>query len=98
SSGYTLGRCELSGDEAVKLSVMNEFMTLEISGERQATFPTLITLLSMETGLPLASSELKQGMRVGVLVVEKEKLLLGSGVTDRKSIAEAERLLGLKLH
>lgn len=97
SSGYTIGRCNIDSGETASISIMNEYMALDLADRRVATFPTLITLMSMNTGFPIASSELRDGMEVAVLVVEREHLILGAGVKDPQSIAEAEKILGLEL-
>jgi len=87
----------LEGDRAAELTFWNEFMTLEIDGNREATFPELITLLSLETGLPVSSAELAEGHQVAVLTAPRESLILGKGVLLPETLAEAEKAIGKPL-
>ncbi|MDG1905399.1 MAG: DUF917 family protein [Arenicella sp.] len=88
--GYDLGSLSVNADQVADLTFWNEYMTVEVEGERHATFPDLISLISMNTGLPLASAEIREGDDVGVLVVPREKLILGKGVLLPEAIKEAE--------
>jgi DUF917 family protein len=72
-------------------------MTLEMDGKREATFPELITLLSLETGLPVSSAELTEGHQVAVLTAPQESLILGKGVLLPETLAEAEKAIGKPL-
>jgi len=95
--GYDIGLVRLEGDRRAEVTFWNEFMTLEWDNRRRATFPDLITLISLETGLPLASAEVEEGLEVGVLVVDRGKLILGQGMRLPEAIQEAEKALGRPL-
>lgn len=95
--GYDVGFVTLEGDRKAELSFWNEFMTLESEGRRIATFPDLITVLSLETGIPVASAEVRKGHSVAVLVVRRENLILGEGVRLPETLAEAENAIGKSL-
>ena len=95
--GYDIGLVAIEGDRAAELTFWNEFMTLEIDGYREATFPDLITLLSIETGLPVSSAELAEGHQVAVLAAPRERLILGKGVLLPETLAEAENAIGKPL-
>lgn len=95
--GYDVGFIAVKGDRKGELTFWNEFMTLEIEGQRMATFPDLITLLSLENGIPVSSAEVKTGQGVGVLVVPRANLILGEGVRLPETIQEAEKAIGKSL-
>ena len=95
--GYDVGFMAVKGDRKGELTFWNEFMTLEIEGRRMATFPDLITLLSLENGIPVSSAEAKKGDRVGVLAVPRANLILGEGVRVPETLHEAERAIGKPL-
>jgi DUF917 family protein len=95
--GYDVGLVTVEGDRKVELCFWNEFMTLEREGRRIATFPDLITLLSLDTGLPVSSAEAKVDLAVAVLVVPRENLILGEGVRLPETLAEAENAIGKSL-
>lgn len=79
------------------ISILNEFMSIESSGERLATFPDMIALLNTETGLPVCSADLTEDLKVAVLVVKKEDMPLGSGMYYPDLYVPLEELLGIEL-
>ncbi len=89
--GVTLVQTERS---RLELTFWNEFMTLEQEGERLGTFPDLIALIDLATGLPLPSAELREGQQVAVILVPKAGLILGAGVKDPDLLKEAEKVVG----
>jgi DUF917 family protein len=95
--GYDIGLVELKGDRSAELTFWNEFMTLDFDGQRKVTFPDLITLLSLQTGLPVSSAELAKGDQVAVLTAPKDNLILGKGVLLPETLAEAEAAIGKPL-
>ncbi len=95
--GYDVGFVTVRGDQKGEITFWNEFMTLEIEGRRRATFPDLITLLSLENGIPVSSAEVKRGKAVGVLVVPRSHLILGEGVRLPETLQEAEKAIGKPL-
>ena len=95
--GYDIGLVELMGDRSAELTFWNEFMTLDLAAHREATFPDLITLLALQTGLPVSSAELAEGDQVAVLTAPKDNLILGQGVLLPETLAEAEAAIGKSL-
>lgn len=95
--GYDVGIVTVEGDRKAELTFWNEFMTLESEGHRIATFPDLITLLSLETGLPVSSAEVRKDHAVAVFVVPRENLILGEGVRLPETLSEAEKAIGKPL-
>ncbi len=94
--GYDLGSLTVSGENHSYLTFWNEFMTLDTDGNRQSTFPDLITIISLDTGIPISSAEIREGDEVAILTVPREKLILGKGVLLPEVIEEAERAIGTK--
>jgi len=95
--GYDVGQATIQGDRQCELTFWNEFMTLEAQGQRLGTFPDLIALLSLESGMPVPSAEVRNGQAVGVLLVPRANLILGEGVRLRDALQEAERAVGKQL-
>ena len=86
-----------TGDRAVTLHVMNEYMALDDAGGRRlASFPDIITTLSPE-GYPLSVGEVIEGMEILVLHVDKSKFPLSSCVIDPAVYPPVERALGIDL-
>jgi len=98
--GFDIGRVLVKGNttKVYEITFWNEFMTLEDSeGKRYGTFPDLIVMINLQTGLPLTSAEVKQGNRVLLLTIPKERLILGAGVRDPKVLKLVERAIGKKI-
>jgi uncharacterized protein len=77
------------------LYLMNEFMAVDVNKKRVATFPDTISLLSNETGLPLKSGQIEEGMSVSVLHVPYQKLPVSKGVLDEACYPELEQTMGI---
>jgi DUF917 family protein len=89
--GYDVGNLRVVGTNSVSISFWNEYMTVETDdGQRHATFPDLITVINLDSGIPLQSSDIKDGDNVAVLVVPMSKMILGKGVLLPETIKEAE--------
>lgn len=97
TGGYDIGVVVAEGDKRCEVTFWNEFMTLDVDGKRTGTFPDLITLLSLKSGLPVGSAEINRGQEVGILWVPSDHLILGEGVRLPETIAEAERAIGKPL-
>jgi DUF917 family protein len=91
AGGFDTGSVRV-GD--LELTIWNEYMTLERSGRRLATFPDLIVTLDDRTGLPVASAELREGASVAVAVVPRSALRLAPAALDAANLAVIERALG----
>lgn len=94
AGGFDVGKVHIKDYE---LTFWNEYMTLEKGTERLATFPDLIMTFDKETGLPVTSAEIKQGQNVVVISTHRENLKLGSGMRDRKLMAEVEPIIGKEI-
>jgi uncharacterized protein len=79
------------------LYLMNEFMAVDINKKRVATFPDTISVLNLETGLPLKSGDIKKGTKVAVLHIPCQKLPVSKGVLDKTCYPELEQTMGIPL-
>lgn len=93
--GFDVGCVKIGEDHEV--TFWNEYMTAEENRKRLATFPDLIQLLDAETGLPICSAEVKDGMNVLLVSIPKEKLLLGSTMKQKELFEPCEEALGKAL-
>lgn len=98
AGGYDVGSLSVSGDKVADLTFWNEFMTVEVNSVRYSTFPDLITLISLETGVPISTAEIRDGDEVAVLTVPRDKLILGKGVLLPETIKEAEEAVQRQLY
>ena len=95
---FDIGRVVIgTGDMARTLHVMNEYMAVDdASGQRLATFPSVITTLS-EDAEPLSVGQLKEGMRVHVLHVPMDIIPLSASVLDPTVYPVCEKAMGIEI-
>jgi DUF917 family protein len=96
--GFDVGLVVVEGEQGqAELAFWNEYMTLEIDGQRLATFPDLLAMLDAKTGIPISTAEVQEGADVVILQVPKEKLILGAGMRDPELLRVAEQAVGKQL-
>lgn len=100
SGGFDVGELFMT-DKASgrKLSAFfwNEYMGVECEGERLATFPDLIMTFSSEDGTPVVSADIKEGMEIYLIAVEKKLLNLGYGLKLVEPYKDAETATGREI-
>jgi hypothetical protein len=96
---WDFARFEIVDEQAgvLTLHTMNEYMAVELNGERISTFPDLICTLSLDTGLPVSVAQMKEGQRVAVLINSKKDLPLGTGARQPDAYHEVEKHMGIDL-
>jgi DUF917 family protein len=97
--GFTIGVLQLCCRDGSRLTVpvCNEFMAVLHDVRPVVSFPDLVALFDLSTGLPLASSETEVSRPVAVFAVPRHRLILGRAMHDRSLLAQVERLIGLRL-
>lgn len=85
------------GDRQFKVTFWNEFMSVEVEGERLATFPDLIGLLEATSKKVLTSAMVKEGDQVCLYKIPKARLILGSGMKSRDQIRLVEKVLNIEM-
>jgi len=85
-----------SGAGACVLHLMNEYMAVECKGTRLATYPDVIATLD-EAGQPVSAGHVREGMRLSILRVAKDRIPLSSSVTDPSVYPVVEKALGLSI-
>jgi DUF917 family protein len=92
--GFDIGAIDL---DEFELGFVNEYMTVEAGGQRLATFPDVITTLSLGDGRPVSIADIAEGDDVAVLAVDKSRVPLGAGVKEPSVYPEVEEMLGRPL-
>ncbi len=96
--GLDVGDCEVGADSGnFLLSFCNEFICMERTGGRLATFPDLSAVLHQDSGLPLTTAEIREGMPVALLTVPRARLNLGAGMRDPALFGPVERMTGKEI-
>ncbi|MEK4176569.1 DUF917 family protein [Aeribacillus sp. FSL K6-1305] len=81
----------------LELTFWNEYMTVEVNGQRKGTFPDLIMTFNAETGMPVVSAEVKEGLKVAVISVPKENLKLSSTMYNHNLLKTIEPVINKKI-
>lgn len=98
TGGFDLGTLTIENDESpITVTFWNEYMTAECDGVRLATFPDMIAVLDGESGLPLTSALVSPHQKVILLRLDKEHMLLGSSMRNRRLFVDAEKQLNKDL-
>jgi uncharacterized protein len=92
--GFDIGTLHVG---ELELGFVNEYMTVESSGERLSTFPDVITTLRARDGRPVSIADISDGDEVAVLAVDKSRVPLGAGVKEPSVYPEVEEMLGKTL-
>jgi DUF917 family protein len=93
--GFDVGQVEL--ENGFELAFWNEYMTLELRGQRLSTFPDLITTFSATESVPVSSAEIQEGQDVLVIAVPRQHLKLGGGMRQPELFVPVEAAIGKEL-
>ena len=97
SSAFDVGQIHLDcGTQQATLHVMNEYMAVECSGDRLATYPDVITTFTTD-GNPISAGRVEVGMELHVLRVAKQYLPLSSSITDPSVYPIVDKTLGIDI-
>lgn len=94
TGGFDVGIVHI---DDLELTFWNEYMTAEMNGERKGTFPDLIMTFNAETGLPIVSAEIEEGINIAVISVPKENLKLSSTMFNEKLLRAVEPIIQKKI-
>ncbi|MFB6677418.1 DUF917 family protein [Streptomyces sp. NPDC056390] len=93
--GLDVGVAVLDDAAGTTLHFVNEYMALDLGGERRASFPDLITTFD-EAGQPLASADMAVGKQASVLVTPAANLLLAPTMYMPEQYTQLEDMLGIE--
>lgn len=94
TGGFDVGVVQI---DDLELTFWNEYMTAEMNGERKGTFPDLIMTFDAESGLPVVSAEIEEGLNIAVISVPKENLKLSSTMFNEKLLKAIEPIMHKKI-
>ncbi len=98
--GFDVGKAKLvCNDNETIITFFNEYMTLDIGGNRIATFPDLIVSIDLATGIPITSAELSKyiGREVIIGYVDRRKIILGKGLRYEEVYRDLEKILNIRI-
>ena len=89
--GFDVGRVCIGDMDA---TFVNEYMTVDVAGQRLASFPELAMTFDADSGRPLVTADLALGQRVALLVAPRDRLLLSSTMDMPELMEPVAALLG----
>lgn len=94
---YDVGHIHLDTPEGpAVIGVVNEYMALDIKGERVATFPDYIGLFSAKDGSPVGATPAAVGDEVLAVTVPRKNIPIGAGAIDPAAFPNTEKLLDME--
>ena len=90
TGGFDVGYATVDGCE---LTFWNEYATAEKNGERLATFPDLIMTINAETGEPVTTAMMEEGLEVYVIAADKENLKLSPTMFEPELLKATEDVI-----
>jgi DUF917 family protein len=99
SGAFDVGKFYLdNGGDLLTLHIQNEYMAVDDSqGNRLTTYPDVITTLSAETGFPVSVADMREGMDIALLTINKKHIPISAGVKDPTVYPEVEAVLGISI-
>ena len=94
TGGFDVGYAEVDGCE---LTFWNEYATAEKDGKRLATFPDLIMTINAQTGEPVTTAMMEEGLDVYVIGTDKKNLKLSATMFDPELLQETEKVVGKEM-
>lgn len=94
TGGFDVGYANVDGCD---LTFWNEYATAEKDGKRLATFPDLIMTLNRETGEPVTTAMMEEGLEVFVIGVDKNNLKLSKTMFAPELLKATEEVLKKEL-
>lgn len=92
------GSFTVTADDGPQYSIVfcNEYMAMDGPDGRKYTFPDLIVTAG-ENGMPIPSSDIKEGTRVYLLGSNRSNMILGKGLRYRAAYERLEKALGIEM-
>lgn len=94
TGGFDVGYARVDGCE---LTFWNEYATAEKNGKRLATFPDLIMTIDAQTGEPVTTAMMAEGLEVYVIGTEKKNLKLSATMFDPDLLRQTEQVVGKEM-
>ena len=94
AGGFDHGAVSVGGHV---IRYLNEYMTVDVDGERISTYPDVIATLSLDDGRPVSIAEMTPGRDIALFVVERSLLPLSSSTRDTFALEEVEQIMGVSL-
>lgn len=94
AQAFDLGRFRIG---PATLHLMNEWMAVEIAGQRVASFPDVITTLDAGTGRPVSAGRIQPGQRLALLRIPASEVPLAPALLDPALYPMVEAAMGIEL-
>lgn len=90
TGGFDVGYATVDGCE---LTFWNEYATAEKDNLRLATFPDLIMTINAETGEPVTTAMMEEGLKVYVIAADKKNLKLSPAMYESELLKATENVI-----
>ena len=96
-NGLDVGGFSVHSDKTYKVSFWNEYMAIDSEGERLYTFPDYMMTFDLETGEPITTANIAEGIKVAIVTAPRSSLILGGGMYEASGYRAVEEATGLPM-
>lgn len=92
------GSFKIKGDgKTCELHFFNEYMTLDVDGQRRNTFPDAIITIDASIGTPLSTANIADGKKVILISASRNNVVLGRGLRYRAAYERVQEIIGVNM-
>ena len=91
------GSFTINGNKKCLLHFFNEYMTLDIDGERHSTFPDVMITVDASLGTILTTADIQNGRDVYLITARRENIIIGRGLRYRAAYERIQDIIGVNL-
>lgn len=99
-NGLDVGSFSIAGPGSgttMTMHIWNEYMALDIDGQRACTFPDFMMTFDARTGMPFTSAEIEEGRPCFLVTANRDRLILGAGMREASGYRAIESALGIEM-
>lgn len=83
--------------EICTLHFFNEYMTLDINGNRRHTFPDVIITIDADKGTILTTADIRDDLNIIVIASSYKNVTIGKGLRYRASYEKIQNIIGVNM-
>lgn len=96
-NGLDVGGFCIADNKEYSIRFWNEYMAVDSEGERLFTFPDYMMTFDLETGEPVTTANIADGIKVAVVTAPRSSLILGGGMYEASGYRAVEDAIGIPM-
>lgn len=92
------GSFKIKGNgKTCEMHFFNEYMTLDVDGQRYSTFPDVMITIDAASGVPLSTAAIENGKEVILITSSHNNVVLGRGLRYRAAYERVQEIIGVNM-